>query len=230
MASDGSGLRRLTNDAFKDRIPQWAKDSNTIYFLSNRNGHYDVWRIERDGGGLQQVTQSSADTPEIVLGPDPNRAAVFFRSSTMNRAFAMYDLTQPLPLRNPDWIAPIDANHALIGETSSWSSDGRFLAGEARTERETLPGVWVYSMESRHYEKITDNGSIVGWYPDNRTIFFRDGDRLFIVDRVSKATREVSVIPTGFIGFQADGRSIYVATRDVEGDIWMLEYESPKTK
>ena len=227
MKSDGSGLRRLTNDQFKDRSAQWTKDSNTIYFLSDRSGRYETWRINRDGSGLQQVTRNADDFSEIVVGADPKKAIAFFRASPINRAFGIYDLTQPLPLRQPKWIPPIDANHALIGDVFLASADGRFVCGQARTVRETLPGVWTYSFESRQYEKITNRGDAAGWFPDNRTILFRDRDELFVVDRLTKATRKIFDIPKGYIAFEmsADGRSMYGPRREEEGDIWMLEQQ-----
>ena len=223
-ASDGSGFRRLTNDAFKERDPQWSRDSNAIYFLSNRGGPYDVWRMNRDGSGLQQVTLRSESTPEIVLGPDPARAVVFFRGTPVRHAFGIYDFKQPLPFGKPQWMPPMDANHALVGDTGSWSPDGRFLIGQVRTEREILPGIWLYSFESHQYEKILDHGSGIGWFPDSRTILFRDGDQLFVVDRIAKAVAKVFDIPNGCAGFElsSGGESMYAFRRDDEGDIWML--------
>ena len=49
-------LRRLTSDAFKDRGPSWAPDSETLYFFSDRSGRYQIWSLRTDGSGLQQVT------------------------------------------------------------------------------------------------------------------------------------------------------------------------------
>ena len=54
-AADGTGMRRITNDRFKDRSSRWGPDSELIYFLSDRTGRYDVWRIHRDGSGLGRL-------------------------------------------------------------------------------------------------------------------------------------------------------------------------------
>ena len=49
-------MRRITNDRFKDRSPQWGPDSELIYFFSDRTERYEEWRIHRDGSRLEQIT------------------------------------------------------------------------------------------------------------------------------------------------------------------------------
>ncbi|MES1210884.1 MAG: hypothetical protein ABUL63_00990, partial [Acidobacteriota bacterium] len=46
---DGTGLRRLTQDAFKDRQPRWSPDGTRIAFYSNRGGAYEIWTLGADG-------------------------------------------------------------------------------------------------------------------------------------------------------------------------------------
>ncbi|HET6348302.1 MAG TPA: protein kinase, partial [Candidatus Krumholzibacteria bacterium] len=55
---DGSGLRRLTNDAYKDREPCFTPDSKKLYFFSDRTGRYEVWSIRIDGSELTQITDT----------------------------------------------------------------------------------------------------------------------------------------------------------------------------
>jgi len=40
-AADGTSTRRVTNDRFKDRSPEWGPDSDLIYFFSDRTGRYE---------------------------------------------------------------------------------------------------------------------------------------------------------------------------------------------
>ncbi len=46
--TDGSDLRQLTNDAYKDRLPRWSPDGGRIAFYSVRSGRYELavqhWR------------------------------------------------------------------------------------------------------------------------------------------------------------------------------------------
>ncbi len=50
---DGSGLRQLVDQAAE---PAWSPDGQKIYFFSNRTGQLEIWVINRDGTGLQQVS------------------------------------------------------------------------------------------------------------------------------------------------------------------------------
>ncbi|BAJ65162.1 TolB family protein [Anaerolinea thermophila] len=50
---DGSGLRKLASRAAE---PVWSPDGSQIYFFSNLTGQVEIWRIRRDGSGLQQVS------------------------------------------------------------------------------------------------------------------------------------------------------------------------------
>jgi len=53
IRKDGSGLRQLTDDVYKDRAPRWSPDGKRIAFYSNRGGKYEIWTIEADGSGLR---------------------------------------------------------------------------------------------------------------------------------------------------------------------------------
>jgi len=50
MDSDGTNVRRLTDNGSDDIQPAWSPtERNTIYFISNRGGAYNVWRAEIAG-------------------------------------------------------------------------------------------------------------------------------------------------------------------------------------
>ena len=50
VKTDGTELRQLTNDVYKDRYPRWSPDSRRIAFHSNRGGESDIWLINPDSG------------------------------------------------------------------------------------------------------------------------------------------------------------------------------------
>jgi hypothetical protein len=48
MNADGSGVRRLTANESDDILPAWSPlpgEPDVVYFLSNRGGAYNVWRL-----------------------------------------------------------------------------------------------------------------------------------------------------------------------------------------
>lgn len=49
MNADGSGLKRLTNDAAHDGLPTWSPDGKSLAFVSNSGGAWAVWVMSSDG-------------------------------------------------------------------------------------------------------------------------------------------------------------------------------------
>jgi Tol biopolymer transport system component len=51
MNADGTALQRLTQNGSDDIMPQWSpSEEGVIYFLSNRGGSYNVWRLKLSSG------------------------------------------------------------------------------------------------------------------------------------------------------------------------------------
>ncbi|MDE6374406.1 MAG: alpha/beta fold hydrolase, partial [Alistipes sp.] len=48
--------RQLTDYASSNAAPQWSADGTAIYFLSDRSGSTQVWRMAADGSGAEQIT------------------------------------------------------------------------------------------------------------------------------------------------------------------------------
>jgi tetratricopeptide (TPR) repeat protein len=49
MNDDGSGVKRLTNNAADDGLPAWSPDGRAIAFVSNQGGAWAVWAMSPDG-------------------------------------------------------------------------------------------------------------------------------------------------------------------------------------
>ncbi len=70
--------RQLTDLSSNNHSPRWSADGQTIWFLSDRSGSTQVWRMKADGTGAEQIT-GSADgegIPEVEgfgVSPDGRR-------------------------------------------------------------------------------------------------------------------------------------------------------------
>jgi tetratricopeptide (TPR) repeat protein len=53
--TDGSELRRLTNDPANDGLPTWSPDGRHIAFVSDRTGRWAVWAMRPDGSEQQHL-------------------------------------------------------------------------------------------------------------------------------------------------------------------------------
>ena len=58
LIADRTGLRHIVNDRFRDRNPRWMPDGRRILFYSDRPQNYELYSIERDGGGLRRLTDT----------------------------------------------------------------------------------------------------------------------------------------------------------------------------
>jgi dipeptidyl aminopeptidase/acylaminoacyl peptidase len=69
-ALERPALRRLTTHEANDSTPSWAPDGRTLYFLSERSGSAQVWRIGLDGGEAEAVTHLARDVETLEVAPD----------------------------------------------------------------------------------------------------------------------------------------------------------------
>jgi TolB protein len=58
---DGTGLRRLTNDAGKDVNPAWSPDGRLIAFSSDRDGSMKLYVMNADGSNVVRKTSGAGD-------------------------------------------------------------------------------------------------------------------------------------------------------------------------
>jgi dipeptidyl aminopeptidase/acylaminoacyl peptidase len=67
-AVDGSGAYQITSHPENDWEPHWA-DADTLYFLSDRSGSAQVWRLELAAGEPQPVTSLPVEVLAMEVGP-----------------------------------------------------------------------------------------------------------------------------------------------------------------
>ena len=220
---DGGGLRQLTNDAFRDRYPRWTHDGSRLVFQSDRGGMYELWTIREDGSALAPVTRMSGGPVTYpVVSPDGRRLA--FTIAT--RETGLVDLEQPLERRRPVALPPVGSDGQRF-YAASWSPDGKWLAGvtESRDSR-SIPGVVLYSLESKSYRRVSTRGEIPRWMPDGRTLLALEAGRVLAIDVETGTVREVLAPPPSSsfstLCVAPDGRGFFVSQLSEESDICML--------
>jgi Tol biopolymer transport system component len=53
--SDGTNVRRLTDDPAIDGLPTWSPDGKWLAFLSNRGGNWGIWILHVASGETRQI-------------------------------------------------------------------------------------------------------------------------------------------------------------------------------
>lgn len=64
---------QLTNSKAPELQPVWSADGKWIYFLANRTGSWQLWRIATSGGEAQQVTELALDIQGFQFSSDGKR-------------------------------------------------------------------------------------------------------------------------------------------------------------
>ncbi len=84
--ADGSGFRMLAADA-SATAPSGSRTGPFVVFMSQRDGNWEIYRVNQDGGGLTRLTQNPASDGLPVWSPD-GRSIAF--ASNRSGAWAIW--------------------------------------------------------------------------------------------------------------------------------------------
>ncbi len=222
-SADGR-MRRVTDDAPRDRGPVFTPDGRSLVFYSTRDGNWAAWSVGVDGGNLRRVAGQAPGVVYLSVSPKGDRVA--FVSNSGRTAY----------------IAPIDGGpiEELAGTQvngtyftpMSWSRDGQRLAGTLATESGRTTGVGVYDLATRVTTPVSADGPFaVKWLSDGRRLvyFAKNGGELVVVDTLTRRRTRVDVELPGPAAFNEgfavspDDRTIYYGAARAEADVWIVE-------
>jgi Tol biopolymer transport system component len=225
--SDGTDLRKLTDDPFRDRGPTWSPDGKRIVFYSDRSGRYDFWEINADGSGLQQVTRVSGRSLWYPrYSADGSRLLGFNDTGT-----TIFDLHGTLPLEKG--IVLTSPGEKIGFEATSWSPDGKRLAGLSAlmSDNSSLPGMLIYSFDTKKYttfggatpvQRQSPILDVVLWMNDNRRLMMMNGGHISVVDSKSGKDHQIyNQNDLNWLSLSQDNRWIYLVQSADEADIWL---------
>jgi Tol biopolymer transport system component/predicted Ser/Thr protein kinase len=219
-SAEGTNLRQLTDDAFKDRAARWSPDGEHIAFYSDRTGAYEIWVINADGSKRRQLTRSpGAHYP--VWSPDGRQMA--FSTHSPNGAF-IFDVDTP-PEKQVLRPLPAIPDKTQTFEIWSWSNNGRWLAGQKHLADLSHAGIGINEVGTQKIQWLTDFGEWPVWLNDNRHLLFSHHGKLFLIDAISAEYREVLSLPQetlGSVGVSRDNRAIYITQNAAEADVWLM--------
>jgi TolB protein len=120
-ASDGSVVRRLTNDKAIDTSPAWSPDGSQIAFVSDRAGGPQIYVVPSGGGAARQVSRVGTYNTTPAWSPRPNKQILAYTT----RDGATYDIvTLDLATGQMTRITQNEGSN----EEPSFSPNGRAIA------------------------------------------------------------------------------------------------------
>ena len=228
IRSDGTGLRQLTDDEYRDRGPVWYDADRRLMFYSDRGGKYDLWSIRPDGSDLHQLT----DLTTSVWFPNTH--------PSLDYVIAISELGTTKLVWNDDrtrlgQAQPLSANPepgvVFFGE--NWSADGRYLLGwSSATVNSPQASITIFNAVTGSYTHPVEGvraWTSARWGPTRESVFYPKPDGIHVfdlsdgVDRVILTSEDMPGV--GDFVVDPDGTALYLLTQQFGSDLWMAELD-----
>jgi len=125
-------LTPLTTEPGYEGEPTFSPDGQTIAYVSNRTGNFDIFLKQVSGGPDVQLTTSTADDVQPSFSPDGKQIA--FVSTRSSSSGLYYPVTDSPQIGGDIWVmsalGDTGGNARRIvenGNFPSWSPDGKFI-------------------------------------------------------------------------------------------------------
>ena len=182
-------LTALTTDPGYEGEPTFSPDGETIAYVSDRTGNFEIFLKQVSGGPDINITNNPADDVQPAFSPDGKQIA--FVSTRRQALSLVYQTFDTPPMGGDIWVMPALGGSARLiarsGNLPSWSPDGSSIlytsgssfdkrifrvpsaGGEPREVSIPFPG------ERRQFLLYPRDSA------DKRWILFESGDGIYVV-------------------------------------------------
>lgn len=171
MNADGGAQHRLTSrevDAsspaklYFQIEPAWSPDGSRIAFSSRRSGTFDLYVMNTDGTGTQQLTSGGKNDSYPTWSPS-GASIAFARSGDIY-------------VMNADGSGARQVSDPNAEESEpAWSPDGEWIAYSRRTPGTPVQEIWLMRPNGSARRAVTLSGATAhtaAWSPDSKRIVF----------------------------------------------------------
>lgn len=235
VVREGLEARPLTPPRARSRNPSWSPDGRWIAFEADLDGFSDVYRADRDGGGLRRLTADPAGNYEPAVSP--SGAEIVFASSRDHQA-EVYRMAA-------DGAAPVRLPASPRDEwRPTWAPDGSAVA--ILSNERGRDELYVMNPDGTARRRLNatraDGGGLEAledepaWSPDGSRLAYstrtRDGARqVWTVDLATGAHTALTAPDAHSYGpaWSPDGRWVAVVSeRDGDPELYVLRADGAR--
>jgi Tol biopolymer transport system component len=225
-ASDGSHLRRLTNDPNYEGNPAYSPDGKQIAFTREDHKCGHIWVMNSDGSDARQLTFGSDYDSDPIYVPDGQQ--IWFSRTPQGTAAGYYTVYRMT--RDGRDIAPIDAHDRAVGRQTAFSpwDDGVYYAvigsGESEIWWMRRDGALKRHIGAGSWPCVSPDGKqfcFIG-FPDNHTIWCSAaGSNPVLVCRTQNEKTFVRFCPDGrhllYLEYASNADRSYIVRVNLDG-------------
>jgi WD40 repeat protein len=168
-----------TEGPYADRQPAYSPDGVWLLFSSNRSGNNDLWRLNRESGELQRLTDHEAQDWDPAMSPD-GRSLLF--SSNRSGAYQIW-------MAEADGSSPRQVTDLENAQNPTMTADGDWIVFTRQGAAADEIGLWKIRPDGRDLTLIrkSTNAFIPETSPDGRFAAFNgsnnfDGARIVRIE------------------------------------------------
>jgi tricorn protease len=154
VPAEKGDIRNLTGTTeVVERDPAWSPDGQSIAYLSDESGEYQLHI--RDQSGLGEVRKISLGTPTFYYSPrwSPDSKKISYSDKRLNFWYIDLEKKTPVKIDTDMYTDPIHTPLQMV-----WSPDSRWIA-YTKQLKSHLHAVFVYSIEEDKSYQLTDGMS-----------------------------------------------------------------------
>ena len=154
--------------------PHWSPDGRTLYFLSNRSGSDQVWRLSEGLGEARQVTRLPVDVGSFIVAPDGRQLALSVE--VFPECGDLGCTARRLAAQAADKSTGVVYQELFIRHWDTWANGRRLQLFLARLGTEDVvteePRRLTRNMDGDVPSRPFGDDSEYAFSPDSRTVYF----------------------------------------------------------
>lgn len=173
-SKEGGEATRVTFTSANESQPIWSSNSNSIYYISEKNGIAKIYQYSFITNKETQLTSGNQDDASPLLSPD-GKTIAFLRNGQELRTIQIDTKKETLVTKAFLGRPPFASTGSV-----TWSPDGKWLAF-AGFGAKSLRNIYIVPSsggEARPVSFLANSfGGSVHWRCDGKSLFFTTGQR-----------------------------------------------------